>query len=134
MTISYTFDANSKQLRTKVSGAVTIDDICRHFESVINDETIDQVSAEIIDTSQNTKPQFGYAESERFAHEYSDFKKSLNIERVVFIAGEDLQFGVSRMLATIMSQFVEVQIVRNIEEAEVFLKDDQSGTHNQDDN
>lgn len=96
-------------------------DILDYFDAVVADPSITDIHVEVIEVSVSTEPNFNYKDAGAFAAAYKRFKYATNLELAIFVAPDDLQFGISRMLASIMDELLEVQIVRGTDELRKYL-------------
>lgn len=119
MPISYTLDKPRRQIRTTVTGAVTVDEILKHFEAVGRDDLLS--CAELIDARSVAEPYLSGGEVRRAA------------EKVVALCGTDksgaravlvsntVVFGLARMFTTFVVPHFHMEVFRDANEAADWL-------------
>ena len=119
--MSITYSYQDGVLYTAVKEQLTVKEISNYFDAVIKDPLVKNVEFELVTMEPGLEYQFSYNDTTNVAQLYSRMKEAKNISRTIFVAADDSQFGMSRMLATIISEVVEVSVVRSLEEAHQLL-------------
>ena len=86
-----------------------------YFAAVIGDASVGRVKFEIVLFEGVTDFAFTYSETHALETQYSAMRDSKGIELTLFLAPQDLQFGIARMLSSILGDKLPTIVVRDQE-------------------
>ena len=119
MPLSYRVDKTNNHVNTKVTGPVTVGDILGHFEAARQEEILgytELIDARGIGTSMSTADIWEAALSVKLS------RVRLAFGRRAVVVDSDLNFGLVRLFATVVSGFFPIDVFRDQTEAENWLK------------
>ena len=113
MTVEYLYDKESKVVHVHPDECLSLNSMQEYFHKILADNNIESGFVEVVHFDE--VKEFKYSSNEAFL--VIDLIKELvdtkDDKGVVIIAKSDLQFGMARMLSTILEDYIFVSIVRS---------------------
>ncbi len=119
MPITFAIDQERRLVRSKVEGAIAVNDILAHVEAIRGAQALP--FSEIIDANAATAPYPTPAEIWRAAGAVEALKLPPPLGPRAVIASHDVIFGLARIFANRVWGNLPVQVFRNLESAEEWL-------------
>ena len=119
MPISYTLDKARRQIRTTATGAVTVDEIVKHFEAVGRDELLSY--PELIDARGVTEPYLSGGEVRRAAEKVVAVCGAEKSGARAVLVNSTVTFGLARMFTTFVVPHFHMDVFRDANEAADWL-------------
>ncbi len=119
MAISYVLDKARGQMRTKVEGPITVNDIVAHFDAVRRDEALTYV--DLIDARDAGRPFMSPTDIWRAASAVLNAKVPTRFGPRAVILRDDITFGLTRIFTNIVSGHIPMQAFRDEAKAEEWL-------------
>jgi hypothetical protein len=121
MPVTYRLDSGKGVIETRCAGAVTLDEVLRHFRDLEGDPALPARLDVLLDLEQLTSvPESG--QLRRVTLEMERLKEQLRFGACAIVASRDVLFGMSRMFEVFASDlFALTHVFRKREEAERWL-------------
>ena len=119
MPILYTIDRARCQLRTRIEGLVTVDDILAHLEAVRREQALP--FAELIDVNGAQRPFLSPAEIWRTASALEAQQLPRPVGPRAIVAQDDLVYGLTRIFTNLLSGQIPIRVFRSLETAEEWI-------------
>ncbi len=122
MSISYSYNASALTLTASPSGVVTISDIHQYFDRVTIDPAIGEIDVEVVEFESVLDFAFSYRETLDVRSRYRELRKQKGTGLTLFVAPHEYQFGMARMLATVLGDEFPCDFVRSTEEIQEAIR------------
>lgn len=125
MTIEYNVSQDGTRINTFPKGVLDIKETIDYFNRITRDSKIKPGAVEVVYFTEVADFKISYVESEKIAQNYQEPKKSLLIDKTIFVCETDLAYGIGRMLQTfheITNPRHKVVVVKSESELELTLK------------
>lgn len=123
MTLHYEYEAEKETLTVRPRGVLKPSDIREYFEEVSTNPDVGVVKVEIVDFEAVTDFGFFYSDLNKIRRVY---EKTLpghkGTQITIFLAPEDLQFGIARMTASAFGDKLPMVAARFVEDVDAKLK------------
>jgi len=118
-------DHERREIRTRVRGSVTLEDIRRHLDHA---RSAGALSYPEIYDAREAEPQISPADVRRAVGLLRELRKGSELGPGAIIVGSDLAYGMLRMLEILVEDFMHARPFRSDEEAHRWLESFKSGT------
>ena len=115
MSVKYEFDSATNILTARPEGTITVSAIREYFSAVVCDVSVGSVRFEVVLFEGVTDFAFAYSATYGLEQQYSVMRESKGIELTLFLAPQDLQFGIARMLSSVLGETAATVVVRDQE-------------------
>ncbi len=119
MPISFTIDRTQRNVRTTVSGPVTVADILAHFETEHREGTLPYT--ELIDACAVTGPYLSASDLRLAAMSVQASQVRGKFGPRAVVVDSDLVFGLTRMFATFIADYFHIEVFRDVDKASDWL-------------
>jgi len=119
MPISFTIDRTQRNVRTTVSGPVTVADILGHFEAEHGEGTLPYT--ELIDVRAVTGPYLSASDIRLVAMTVQASQVRGKFGPRAVVVDSDLVFGLTRMFATFIGDYFQIEVFRDVDKARAWL-------------
>ena len=120
MPITYVVDRTCGQVRTTVTGPITVQDILDHFERVHREKNLDL--AELIDAREAGQPFLSAADIWSAARLIRDIKALPPLGPRAILVGNATTYQLACIFATSLTGYISVNVFRNRHTAEDWLE------------
>ena len=103
LSIDYTYNPGDRTLTVHADEVVSLQDILRYFEQISKDPSVGEIEIEVVELSAQVDLNLRYGDTNQLETLYRKMKVTKGIRHTIFIAADDLQYGMARMLAAIIS-------------------------------
>ncbi len=119
MPASYMLDRTRHQVRTTVTGSISVGDILGHFEAMRREGTLGY--AELIDVREVVPPFLSASDIMKAAKSVRDSLTQQRFGSRAVVVSDDLMFGLARIFTIILSDHFPIEVFRHLKEAEEWL-------------
>ena len=98
MPLNYKYDSKLNIVYLFPEGEITLPEIEEHHRELIDDKEISEGFVEMVYLDNVTKFHFSSKSSSAILTSYKELIKSKGVKAIVCVAGNDLQYGIGRML------------------------------------
>ncbi len=123
MTVPYEYDAENQNVTVRPSGILGLADIVDYIDRLRNDPNIGTVRNEIVHFEEVTDFTITYSEIKSVLEAYEGIVRQKGLEKTIFVAPQDLQYGIARMVGGIFGERFTTRAVRSIDEASSLLEE-----------
>jgi len=116
--VEYNYDSQKNIVTVCPNETLTVFDISEYTQRVFVDSNIKNGFIDLIDFQEVHDFQFTYKEALNFPGLFTELINKKNQNGTIILTKNSLQFGIARMWAMIMDKFLDVHVVRSVEEAE----------------
>lgn len=116
MTVQYQYDKKSNVIHVHPGECITLNSMTEYFNDILSDKNIRQGFIEVV--SFDEVNEFNYSSNDAFSVKnlIEKVKSQKQNKGAVIVAKTDLQYGMARMLGTILDDYFPVAIVRSEDE------------------
>ena len=116
--VEYNYDSQKNIVTVYPNEALTVSDISEYAQKISVDSNIKNGFIDLIDFQEVHDFQFTYKEALNFPGFFTELINKKDQNGTIILTKNTLQFGIARMWAMIMDKYLDVHVVRSVEEAE----------------
>ena len=116
--VEYNCDPQKNIITVYPNEALSVLDISEYAQKILADSNIKVGFIDLVDFQEINDFQFTYKEATNFPAIFTDLINKKAHKGTIILTRSHLQFGIARMWSMIMDGYLDVHVIRSVEEAE----------------
>lgn len=120
MPITFLLDDSRRRIRTTISGPVTFDDVLAHVQVLVRANAL--ACADVIDARATSGPGLFSGDIRKIAQLVGSLRRDHVVGPRAIVVTSNAAYGMVRMLAVLASPWAAVEVFREVDPAERWLR------------
>jgi len=122
MNVPYKYDSERNINHVHPAGTISLSTIEQYVQQVLEDRSIKKGFVEFVYLENVEDFDFSFNDARNIPYMFRSLVSKLDFKGSIIIGSNDYQFGIARMVSTLIQEYTASEAVRTVGEAEKVLK------------